>query len=493
MMKRMLRRLRRLLSPTLQHPDLLAEDEREAGLDVVYRFLLARGADEDGRRHYLRLMREEGMKLREVAAELAASDEFQKRLQRHAGRNDDPLPAALPPEEFVDARELMKTRSVAELAETAEDYYRRTIDFADRYLAKPLDDPHDAPDLLGSFAHLLGGLRVTPGMDVLDFGAGTCWTTRFLTQLGCAVIAVDVSATALQLGKDLFARLPPIGHRPEPRFLVFDGHHIDLPDGSVDRIFCFDAFHHVPNPAEVMRELARVLRPGGIAGFSEPGPNHSKAATSQYEMKNFVALENDVVMADIWRWAHAAGFSNLELAIFSNESYRVPLQAFEDLVAGGAPLDEYGERLRGFLTGHQTFFLTKGERTAMDSRERNGLMGAITVNLERVEVGALEQVRGQAMVSNIGDAVWLPGPTRLGGVNLGVHLRARDGRPLNVDFHRIAIETATRPGSAQSVSFAFAPPPPGEYLLEFDLVSEGIGWFEMNGSATATVAIAVRP
>jgi SAM-dependent methyltransferase len=492
-MKRTLRRLRRLLSPTLRHPDLLSDDEREAGLDVVYRFLLARGADEDGRRHYLRLMREEGMKLREVAAELAASDEFQRRLQRHAGRFDEPAPAALPPEEFVDARELMKTLSVEELAKTAEDYYRKTLAVSERYLAKPLDDPHDAPDLLGSFAHLLGGLRLAPGMDVLDFGAGTCWTTRFLTQLGCAVTAVDVSATALQLGRDLFARLPPIGNRPEPRFLVFDGHHIDLPDACVDRIFCFDAFHHVPNPADVMRELARVLRPGGIAGFSEPGPNHSKAATSQYEMKNFTALESDVVMTDIWRWAHAAGFSNLELAIFSNESYRVPLQAFEDLVAGGAQLDEYGERLRGFLTGHQTFFLTKGERTVMDSRERNGLMGSITVRLERVEVRADGQVRGQATIGNIGDAVWLPGSTRLGGVNLGVHLRARDGRPLDVDFHRIALDTSTRPGEVRTINFAFAPPAPGEYLLEFDLVSEGIGWFEMNGSATATVAVAVRP
>jgi SAM-dependent methyltransferase len=458
---------------------------------MIYRFLLARGADEDGRRHYLRLMREEGMKLREVAAELAASDEFQKRLQRHSAGIHVPLTAVAPPDGFVDARGLTESLDVAALAETAEDYYRRTLDFADRYLAKPLADPHEAPELLGSFAHLLGGLRLAPGMDVLDFGAGMCWTTRFLTQLGCPVTAVDVSATALALGRDLFARLPPIGDQPEPRFLVFDGHHIDLPDASVDRIVCFDAFHHVPNPADVLRELARVLRPGGIAGFSEPGPNHSKAAASQYEMKNFTALESDVVMADIWRWASAAGFSRLELAIFSTESCRVSLQEFDDLVAGGTPLDEYGERLRAFLTGHQTFFLTKGEKTVMDSRERDGLMGAMTVRLERVDVRGNEQVRGQATVTNIGDAVWLPGGTVVGGVNMGVHLRARDGRPIDVDFRRIPLETITRPGESRVVDFAFAPPAPGEYLLEFDLVSEGVGWFEMNGSATVTIAIAV--
>ena len=297
----------------------------------------------------------------------------------------------------------------------------------------------------------------------------------------------------MQLGRDLFARLPPIGDRPEPRFLVFDGHRIDLPDACVDRIVCFDAFHHVPNPADVMRELARVLRPGGIAGFSEPGPNHSKAATSQYEMKNFTALENDVVMADIWRWAHAAGFSGLELAVFSTESYRVPLQEFEDLVAGGAPLDEYGERLRGFPDRPSDVLPHQG-RADGDGQPRARRVDGSDHGPPRARRGSAgdEQVRGQATVSNVGDAVWLPGPTRLGGVNLGVHLRARDGRPLDVDFRRIALETSTRPGEAQTVDFAFAPPAPGEYLLEFDLVSEGVGWFEMNGSATATVAIAVR-
>lgn len=138
-------------------------------------------------------------------------------------------------------------------------------------------------------------------MNVLDFGASTCWTTRCLTQLGCAVTAVDVSATALAIGRELFRVLPLVGARPEPTFLVFDGRHIDLPDESVERIACVDAFHHVPNPAEVLAELGRVLRPGGIAGFSEPGPNHSKAAHSQFEMKNFTVVENDVVMADIWQ------------------------------------------------------------------------------------------------------------------------------------------------------------------------------------------------
>jgi len=491
-MRKFVRRMRRLLSPTLRRPDLLEAGERETGIDFVYRFVLARPVDEEGRSRYLRRMQDEGMTLREVAAEIAASDEFQTRLRNTIARERDHATGALSQSEaFVDAGALQTTLSVEELARTADDYYRTTLQFAERYLAKPFADPRDTPDLLGSFAQLVSGLRLVPGMAVLDFGAGACWTTRCLTQLGCAAIALDVSPTALDLGQQLYARLPPIGECPAPRFLVFDGRHIDLPDASIDRIFCFDAFHHVPNPAEVMLELGRVLRPGGIAGFSEPGRHHSRGARSQYEMKNYTAIENDVVMEDIWRWGHAAGFAELELAVFDTESYRVPLREFEEIARGGRALARYAERVRVFLQGHQTFFLTKGGPVTKDSREREGLKGEITVQLERTHVRRGEAIPGHATVQNVGSVTWLPGSTVHGGVNLGVHLRARDGRPIAVDFARIRLEDATAPGRTQRIEFALAPPDPGDYLLEFDLVSEGVGWFEMNGSATVTLAVSV--
>jgi Methyltransferase domain/Domain of unknown function (DUF4214) len=258
---RQLRRLRRFAFPALRRADIVPAEHTARGVDLLYRFVLARPPDEEGREYYLRLIREDGLTLREVAAEIATSDEFQARLH-----------AALPPEDtFVDAQELNTTLTVEELAGTAEEYYRTTLEFSEGYLAKPFADPQDAPDLLGSFAQLVAGLRLAPGLTVLDFGAGACWTTRCLTQFGCAAIALDVSASALELGRQLYARLPPIGDRPSPQFLVFDGRRIDLPDASVDRIFCFDAFHHVPNPAEVMQELGRVLRPGGVAGFFGAG------------------------------------------------------------------------------------------------------------------------------------------------------------------------------------------------------------------------------
>ena len=478
---RQLRRLRRLVFPALRRADDVPKESTARGLDLLYRFILARPPDEEGRQYYLRLIEDDGLTLREVAAEIAASDEFQARLH-----------AALPPEDtFIDAQELNTTLTVEELARTADYYYRTTLEFSDRYLAKPFADPQDAPDLLGSFAQLVAGLRLAPGLDVLDFGAGSCWTTRCLTQFGCAAIALDVSTSALDLGKQLYARLPPIGDQPAPQFLVFDGRRIDLPDASVDRILCFDAFHHVPNPAETLLELGRVLRPGGVAGFSEPGPHHSEGSRSQYEMKNYTALERDVVMNDVWKWARAAGFQKLELAIFNTESHLVPLDDFEDALRGGRALNRYADDVRAFLRSHQTFFLMKGGGGRRDSRQRTGLTGEITVQLRRASIRVGEMIEGDATVQNVGPVIWLPGDTPLGGVNLGVHLRMRGGAPLAVDFARVRLIGSTAPGEMQDVSFSLKPPDPGEYLLEFDLVSEGVGWFEMNGSATVSVALTV--
>ena len=45
---------------------------------------------------------------------------------------------------------------------------------------------------------------------------------------------------------------------------VGDAARLDLPDSSVDMIFCHQTLHHLPNQIEAVRELYRVLKPGGV-------------------------------------------------------------------------------------------------------------------------------------------------------------------------------------------------------------------------------------
>jgi ubiquinone/menaquinone biosynthesis C-methylase UbiE len=48
-----------------------------------------------------------------------------------------------------------------------------------------------------------------------------------------------------------------------------DAEALPFPDGAFDLVTCRLAFHHFPHPDTAVRELARVLRPGGILGFAD--------------------------------------------------------------------------------------------------------------------------------------------------------------------------------------------------------------------------------
>jgi hypothetical protein len=78
-------------------------------------------------------------------------------------------------------------------------------------------------------------------------------------------------------------------------------------------------------------------------------------------------------------------------------------------------------------------------------------------------------------------------------VRLGAQLCASDGSVLNRDFARAWLPRALEPGAVVDVPVdILAPPQRGRYALKFDLVSEGIDWFERCGSPTTTRALWVR-
>jgi ubiquinone/menaquinone biosynthesis C-methylase UbiE len=92
----------------------------------------------------------------------------------------------------------------------------------------------------------------------LDFGCGAGNLTQHLTDLGCEVIAADVSTGFLNL----------IASRTYARAVsTFTLNGKDLkgvPDESVDVVATYSVLHHVPDYLSLMQEFARVLKPGGI-------------------------------------------------------------------------------------------------------------------------------------------------------------------------------------------------------------------------------------
>jgi SAM-dependent methyltransferase len=400
-----------------------------------------------------------------------------------------PPSIAAPPETerpsgFIDVREMIANASIEELNRTAEQYFAG-LDNWQHHLAKPFANAGDTPTLLINVAVLLEGLRLYPGLTVLEFGAGTGWLSRMITQLGCQTILTDVSPTALTIAAELFARQPVIGERPAPQFVRFDGYRIDVPDQSVDRLITFDAFHHVTNPEAVLAEFARVLKPGGIAAFAEPGPHHSTTAQSQFEMRTYGVVENDVDVHAIWTAARKLGFADIRLAAFNARPFHISLTEYDDLLQAGETYLRWANWTREFMNNVRNFYLYKAGTAVVDSRHADSVAGRVTVQVDGARV--------HATLENTGTAIWLPGTEPLGGVGLGCHLYREDGTLLDFEFYRRPLPAPAAPGETVELSYDLPELAPGTYLLEFDLVAEGVTWFsQKSGSQSAKVRMQVN-
>jgi SAM-dependent methyltransferase len=106
-------------------------------------------------------------------------------------------------------------------------------------------------------AWLRDDVGLAAGATVVDLGAGTGKFTPRLVATGARVIAVEPVAAML-------ARLSAA--LPEVAALAGTATAIPLPDASVDAVVCAQAFHWFAT-ADALREIHRVLKPGGRLGL----------------------------------------------------------------------------------------------------------------------------------------------------------------------------------------------------------------------------------
>jgi len=77
-------------------------------------------------------------------------------------------------------------------------------------------------------------------------------------------------------------------------------------------------------------------------------------------------------------------------------------------------------------------------------------------------------------------------------VRVGAQLCGRDGSLVNRDYERAWLPETLSPSASVNVAMTLtAPREKGRYTLKFDLVSEGIDWFEACGSETTTKSLVV--
>ena len=111
------------------------------------------------------------------------------------------------------------------------------------------------------------------------------------------------------------------------------------------------------------------------------------------------------------------------------------------------------------------------------------------------KVRANKRAKFRVRVRNVSGVTWLA-RERTGGklqVTLGNHWYDRNGRLVVHDDGRSALLQDLPAGEERELWLTVnAPPHPGDYILEVDMLQEGVSWFALKGSRTARLNVQVR-
>jgi ubiquinone/menaquinone biosynthesis C-methylase UbiE len=344
-------------------------------------------------------------------------------------------------------------------------------------------------DYLFDFAVACELLGPRPDDLVLDLAAGTCWATEFLNRLGIRTVSIDLSAEMMRRGRDRLATDSRLVFRHDALFVSGRGQALPFANETFDGVLCMNALHHHPSYAVALQEIFRVLKHGGRAVFSEPGTAHADQPLSQFRMREERVMEKPVALSHVRRLAKDAGFSRMRvIPLRSASSYVFDYSATP---ADGAPLQMmWNDTLRECPREHARFVLHKGDDPPQDTLlPSHKLVRKLNARIvpERVAdlIHAGEAFTDRLRVTNDGAVTWKARGRRFGGqVTCGLKIFDTHGALLREDLGRTPLPHDVSPGHVIDLDVTVPGAlPPGRYEFRYDMVVEGLTWFEFQGSA----------
>ncbi|MCW2667180.1 MAG: ubiE/COQ5 methyltransferase family protein [Frankiales bacterium] len=132
-------------------------------------------------------------------------------------------------------------------------------------------------------------LDLAPGERVLDLAAGTATSSAALARGGARVVGCDFSLGMLQVGRRA-------GHR-DVQLVAGDALALPFRDDAFDAVTISFGLRNTADPAQALRELLRVTRPGGrlvVCEFSAPTWRPFRVVYLEYLMKALPAVARRV-------------------------------------------------------------------------------------------------------------------------------------------------------------------------------------------------------
>ncbi len=337
------------------------------------------------------------------------------------------------------------------------------------------------------FSAMVASLPVGPGALVLDLGAGPCWVSDWLRKLRYRTCSLDICLDMLRIGRERMGE--------DSWVFAADMAAIPLRDESIDAAVCYAALHHVPNWQNVVKEVYRVLRPGGVLVLQEPGRGHSEEAESVTQMAQFGVLEQDLPPRLLIRACRDAGFSRSIVRPVAELSHGLTRILPPYPFARHAPrlfvrkrlrriLDTLVERVLNCFTPLHLVVAMKGTPYA-DSRRPDTMVARFEIVDIPDAVPHRRPTPIRVRVLNTGLTRWQAEAAEggLGRVRLGVSLLDGNRRIKDLDFLRVPLSRDVVPGERAELTAELPPlPEPGPAGLRLDMVSEGVCWFSDKGS-----------
>ncbi len=114
-------------------------------------------------------------------------------------------------------------------------------------------------------------MDIGPDDKVIDLGCGTGRHVLELSKIPSNIIGADISRNDIRAGRyllEIMRRRDEVNARVH--WLQTAGERLPFKDGAFDRVICTETLEHVDDETVLARELARVLKPGGILAISVP-------------------------------------------------------------------------------------------------------------------------------------------------------------------------------------------------------------------------------